>query len=123
MVPFSAYERCHGKSGWVKRIVATAPPHDGGPHPAIFAAMHFGGADEILVWVDPGGGPAMALGTETIDPVDMFGGPGNMFVGEAKRQLFGPVGIDLFAGPTETLGVGDGFGWVGNSVQSISGTS
>ena len=95
------------KVAGVKRIVATAPPHDGGPHPAIVAAMHFGGADEILVLGGIQAVAAMALGTETIDSVDMLVGPGNMFVAEAKRQLFGRVGIDLFAGPTETLVVAD----------------
>ena len=95
------------KVAGVKRIVATAPPHDGGPHPAIVAAMHFGGADEILVLGGIQAVAAMALGTETIDPVDMLVGPGNMFVAEAKRQLFGHVGIDGLYGPTETLVVAD----------------
>ena len=90
-----------------KRILTSAPPHDGGPHPAIVAAMHFAGADEILVLGGIQAVGAMALGTESIDSVDMLVGPGNMFVAEAKRQLFGRVGIDLFAGPTETLVIAD----------------
>src|SRR6201981_3257744 len=87
----------------VKRIVACAPPFKGGPHPAIVAAMHFGGADEIFVLGGVQAVAAMALGTETMRPVDMIVGPGNAYVAEAKRQLFGRVGIDLLAGPTETL--------------------
>ena len=95
------------KVAGVKRILASAPPHEGGPHPAIIAAMHFGGADEILVLGGIQAVGAMALGTESIESVDMLVGPGNMFVAEAKRQLFGRVGIDLFAGPTETLVIAD----------------
>ena len=95
------------KVAGVKRILSSAPPHDGGPHPAIVAAMHFAGADEILVLGGIQAVGAMALGTESIDSVDMLVGPGNMFVAEAKRQLFGRVGIDLFAGPTETLVIAD----------------
>ncbi|MBV9347936.1 MAG: histidinol dehydrogenase [Pseudolabrys sp.] len=91
----------------VKRIIACAPPFKGGPHPAIVAAMHFGGADEIYVLGGVQAVAAMALGTETIDPVDMIVGPGNAYVAEAKRQLFGRVGIDLLAGPTETLIIAD----------------
>src|SRR5213592_2544324 len=91
----------------VKRIIACAPPFKGGPHPAIVAAMHFGGADEILVLGGVQAVAAMALGTETIAPVDMIVGPGNAYVAEAKRQLFGRVGIDLLAGPTETLVIAD----------------
>ncbi len=91
----------------VKRIMASAPPQDGKPHPAIVAAMHMAGADEILVLGGIQAIGAMALGTETIAGVDMLVGPGNMFVAEAKRQLFGRVGIDLFAGPTETLIIAD----------------
>jgi sulfopropanediol 3-dehydrogenase len=91
----------------VGRIVACAPPHKGGPHPAIVAAMHFGGADEIFVLGGVQAVAAMALGTDTIAPVDMIVGPGNAYVAEAKRQLFGRVGIDLLAGPTETLIVAD----------------
>ncbi|MEM8630131.1 MAG: histidinol dehydrogenase [Pseudomonadota bacterium] len=95
------------KVAGVKRIVASAPPVDGKPHPAIVAAMQMGGADEILVLGGVQAVGAMALGTETIKPVDMLVGPGNAFVAEAKRQLFGRVGIDLFAGPTETCVIAD----------------
>jgi len=91
----------------VKRIIACAPPFKGGPHPAIVAAMHFGGADDIYVLGGVQAVAAMALGTETIKPVDMIVGPGNAYVAEAKRQLFGRVGIDLLAGPTETLIIAD----------------
>src|SRR5438874_11948062 len=91
----------------VKHIIACAPPFKGGPHPAIIAAMHFGGADEIYVLGGVQAVAAMALGTETIAPVDMIVGPGNAYVAEAKRQLFGRVGIDLLAGPTETLVIAD----------------
>lgn len=87
----------------VKRIVAAAPPFQGGAHPAIVAAMHLAGAHEIYVLGGVQAVGAMALGTETIEPVDMLAGPGNAYVAEAKRQLYGQVGIDLFAGPTETL--------------------
>lgn len=95
------------KVAGVKRIIACAPPFDGGPHPAIVAAMHMGGADEIYVLGGVQAVSAMALGTETIARVDMLVGPGNAFVAEAKRQLYGRVGIDLFAGPTETLVIAD----------------
>lgn len=91
----------------VPRIVAAAPPQNGEPHPAIVAAMHLGGAHEIYVLGGMQAIGAMALGTSTIDPVHMVVGPGNAFVAEAKRQLFGRVGIDLLAGPTETLVVAD----------------
>ena len=91
----------------VPRIIASAPPVDGAPHPAIVAAMHMGGAHEIYVMGGIQAVGAMALGTETIRPVDMLVGPGNAFVAEAKRQLFGRVGIDLFAGPTETMIIAD----------------
>ncbi|MFK8078411.1 MAG: histidinol dehydrogenase [Granulosicoccus sp.] len=95
------------KVAGVKRVVAAAPPFEGGAHPAIVAAMHLGGADEILVLGGTQAVGAMALGTESIAPVDMLVGPGNAFVAEAKRQLFGRVGIDLFAGPTETCVIAD----------------
>jgi sulfopropanediol 3-dehydrogenase len=91
------------KVAGVKRIIASAPPQDGAPHPAIVAAMHMGGADEIYCLGGVQAVGAMALGTDTVAPVDMLVGPGNAFVAEAKRQLYGRVGIDLFAGPTETL--------------------
>ncbi len=91
----------------VPRIIASAPPVNGEPHPAIVAAMHMGGAHEIYVMGGIQAVGAMALGTETIEPVHMLVGPGNAFVAEAKRQLFGRVGIDLFAGPTETMVIAD----------------
>ena len=89
----------------VKRIACAPPLFKGGPHPAI-VAMH-GGADEIYVLGGVQAVAAMALGTDTIAPVDMIVGPGNAYVAEAKRQLFGRVGIDLLAGPTETLIIAD----------------
>jgi len=95
------------KVAGVPRIVSTAPPYQGMPHPAIVAAMHFAGADEILVLGGIQAVAAMAIGTESIRAVDMLVGPGNMYVAEAKRQLYGRVGIDLFAGPTETLVIAD----------------
>ena len=91
----------------VPRIIASAPPVNGQPHPAIVAAMKLGGAHEIYVLGGIQAVAAMALGTETIEPVHMLVGPGNAFVAEAKRQLFGKVGIDLFAGPTETMIIAD----------------
>src|SRR5579871_5353890 len=95
------------KAAGVKRIIAAAPPFEGAPHPAIVAAMHLGGADEIYAIGGVQAVAAMALGTSSIAPVDMLVGPGNAYVAEAKRQLFGRVGIDLFAGPTETLIIAD----------------
>lgn len=91
----------------VPRIVACTPPYQGEPNAAVIAAMHLGGAHEIYVIGGIQAVGAMALGTETIDSVDMLVGPGNAFVAEAKRQLFGRVGIDLFAGPTETMVIAD----------------
>jgi sulfopropanediol 3-dehydrogenase len=91
----------------VKRIIACAPPYQGKPHAAIVAAMHLAGADEIYTLGGVQAIGAMALGTDSIKPVDMIAGPGNAFVAEAKRQLSGRVGIDLFAGPTETLVIAD----------------
>lgn len=91
----------------VPRIIACTPPFQGEPNPAVIAAMHLGGAHEIYVLGGMQGIGAMALGTETIEPVHMLVGPGNAFVAEAKRQLFGRVGIDLFAGPTETMVIAD----------------
>ena len=90
-----------------KRVIACTPPTKGKPHPATIAAMHLAGADEIYLLGGIQAVAAMALGTETIKPVDMLVGPGNAFVAEAKRQLFGRVGIDLFAGPTEILVIAD----------------
>ena len=91
----------------VPRIVATTPPFQGKPNPAVVTAMKLGGAHEIYVLGGMQGVGAMAIGTETIKPVDMLVGPGNAFVAEAKRQLYGKVGIDLFAGPTETMIIAD----------------
>ena len=91
------------KVAGVKRVIAAAPPFNGKPSPAIVVAMDLAGADEIYCFGGVQAIAAMAIGTETIAPVDMIVGPGNAFVAEAKRQLFGRVGIDLFAGPTETL--------------------
>jgi sulfopropanediol 3-dehydrogenase len=95
------------KVAGVPRVIATAPPWQGAPAPAIVVAMDMAGADEIYTLGGVQGIAAMALGTGTIKPVDMLVGPGNAFVAEAKRQLFGRVGIDLFAGPTETLVIAD----------------
>lgn len=95
------------KVAGVPRVIATAPPYQGEPHPAIVAAMHMAGADEILVLGGVQAVAAMAIGTGSIKPVDMLVGPGNQYVAEAKRQLYGRVGIDLFAGPTETLVIAD----------------
>ncbi|MBL4871824.1 MAG: histidinol dehydrogenase [Rhodobacteraceae bacterium] len=91
----------------VPRIVAATPPFNGAPNPAVIAAMHLGGAHEIYVIGGIQAVGAMAIGTETIDPVHLLVGPGNAYVAEAKRQLLGRVGIDLFAGPTETMVIAD----------------
>ena len=91
----------------VPRIIACTPPFKGEPNPAVIAAMKLGGAHEIYVLGGIQAVGAMAIGTETMDPVHMLVGPGNAFVAEAKRQLFGRVGIDLFAGPTETMVIAD----------------
>ncbi len=95
------------KVAGVSRVMSCAPPYRGKPAPAIVAAQHLAGADEIYCLGGIQAVAAMALGTQTIKPVDMLVGPGNAFVAEAKRQLFGRVGIDLFAGPTETLVIAD----------------
>jgi len=95
------------KVAGVNRVIACTPPNEGGPHAATIAAMHFAGADEIYCLGGVQAVAAMAIGTETIDPVAMLVGPGNAYVAEAKRQLYGQVGIDLFAGPTEVLIVAD----------------
>ena len=95
------------KAAGVKRVIAAAPPFKGKPHPAIVAAMHMAGADQILVLGGVQAIGAMALGMEGVESVDFLVGPGNHFVAEAKRQLFGRVGIDLLAGPTETLIIAD----------------
>ncbi len=91
----------------VPRIIAATPPWQGKPNPAVVAAMHLGGAHDIYVLGGIQAVGAMAIGTETIEPVHMLVGPGNAFVAEAKRQLYGRVGIDLFAGPTETMVIAD----------------
>jgi sulfopropanediol 3-dehydrogenase len=95
------------KVAGVSRVVTCAPPFQGKPAPAIVAAQAMAGADEIYCLGGIQAVGAMALGTQTIAPVDMLVGPGNAYVAEAKRQLFGQVGIDLFAGPTETLVIAD----------------
>jgi len=95
------------KVAGVKRVVAAAPPFDGKPHPAIVTAMHLAGADEIYCVGGVQAIAAFALGTDTFKAVDMIVGPGNAYVAEAKRQLFGKIGIDLIAGPTETLVIAD----------------
>jgi sulfopropanediol 3-dehydrogenase len=95
------------KVAGVPRIATCAPPYQGRPAPAIVAAQHLAGADVIYCLGGVQAVGAMALGTQSIDPVDMLVGPGNAFVAEAKRQLYGRVGIDLFAGPTETLVIAD----------------
>jgi sulfopropanediol 3-dehydrogenase len=95
------------KVAGVPRVVTAAPPFHGKPAPAIVVAQHLAGADEIYCLGGIQAVGAMALGTQSIAPVDMLVGPGNAFVAEAKRQLFGRVGIDLFAGPTETLVIAD----------------
>ncbi|NIE86204.1 MULTISPECIES: histidinol dehydrogenase [unclassified Burkholderia] len=95
------------KVAGVKRVAAVAPPFGGKPHPAIVTAMHLAGADEIYCAGGVQAIAALALGTEQFAPVDMIVGPGNAYVAEAKRQLFGRIGIDLIAGPTETLVIAD----------------
>jgi sulfopropanediol 3-dehydrogenase len=95
------------KVAGVPRIVTAAPPFEGRPAPAIVAAQHLAGADTIYCLGGVQAVGAMALGTQTIEPVDMLVGPGNAYVAEAKRQLYHRVGIDLFAGPTETLVIAD----------------
>jgi sulfopropanediol 3-dehydrogenase len=91
----------------VPNVITCAPPYQGRPAPAIVAAQHLAGADVIYCLGGVQAVGAMALGTETIAPVDMLVGPGNAYVAEAKRELYGRVGIDLFAGPTETLVIAD----------------
>ena len=95
------------KVAGVKEIITCAPPYQGKPADAIVAAQSMGGADAIYVIGGVQAVAAMALGTESIPAVDMLVGPGNAYVAEAKRQLYGRVGIDLFAGPTETLVIAD----------------
>jgi len=95
------------RTAGVRHVIACTPPNQGAPHPETIAAMVLAGADEIHVLGGVQAIAAMAIGTETIAAVDMLCGPGNAYVAEAKRQLFGRVGIDLFAGPTEILVVAD----------------
>lgn len=95
------------KVAGVPRVIAASPPYHGKPSPAVVAAMHLGGADEIYCMGGVQAIAAMALGTKSIHPVSMIVGPGNAYVAEAKRQLFGRIGIDLIAGPTETLVIAD----------------
>ena len=95
------------KVAGVPRVIACSPPFNGRPNPAVVVAMDMAGADEIYTMGGVQAVAAMAVGTESIGGVDMIVGPGNAFVAEAKRQLFGRVGIDLFAGPTETLVIAD----------------
>ncbi len=95
------------KVAGAKRVIACAPPYNGGAHPATIAAMHFAGADEIYLIGGVQAVGAMGIGTETIESVNMIVGPGNSYVAEAKKQMFGEVGIDLIAGPTETLVIAD----------------
>jgi sulfopropanediol 3-dehydrogenase len=95
------------KVAGVPRVIGCTPPLNGKPPAATIAAMSLAGADEIYVLGGIQAVAAMALGTDSIKPVDMLVGPGNAFVAEAKRQLYGRVGIDLFAGPTETLIIAD----------------
>jgi len=95
------------KVAGVPRVVASSPPVNGEPHPAVVTAMHLAGADEIMILGGIQAVAAMAIGTESVKPCDMIVGPGNKFVAEAKRQVFGKVGIDLFAGPTETCMIAD----------------
>ncbi len=95
------------RTAGVRRIIACTPPNQGEPHAETIAAMVLAGADEIHVLGGVQAVAAMAIGTETITPVDMLVGPGNAYVAEAKRQLYGRVGIDLFAGPTEILVIAD----------------
>jgi len=98
------------KVAGVPRVVTCAPPYQGKPAPAIVAAQAMAGADEIWCLGGVQAVAAMALGTLSMTPVDMLVGPGNAYVAEAKRQLYGRVGIDLFAGPTETLVIADDAG-------------
>ncbi len=95
------------KVAGAKRVIACAPPYNGGAHPATIAAMHFAGADEIYLIGGVQAIGAMGIGTEKIEPVNMIVGPGNSYVAEAKKQMFGEIGIDLIAGPTETLVIAD----------------
>ncbi|WP_226659062.1 histidinol dehydrogenase [Pseudalkalibacillus hwajinpoensis] len=107
MVASSHMSILTAKVAGVKRVIACTPPIKGEIPAATVTAMHLAGADEIYILGGIQAMGGMAIGTETIEPVDMLVGPGNAFVAEAKRQLFGRVGIDLFAGPTEVLVIAD----------------
>lgn len=107
MVASSHMSILTAKIAGVKRVIASTPPINGQLPSATIAAMHLAGADDIYILGGIQAMAAMAIGTETIKPVDMIVGPGNAYVAEAKRQLFGRVGIDLLAGPTETLVIAD----------------
>jgi histidinol dehydrogenase len=96
------------KAAGVPRVIACTPPINGKIPPSTVAAIHMAGADDIYILGGVQAIAAMALGTESIDKIDFIAGPGNPFVAEAKRQLFGEIGIDLPAGPTEVLIVADG---------------
>jgi len=109
------------KVAGVPRVVACVPPTDGKAHPETVAAMALAGADEIHILGGVQAVAAMAIGTESIAPVDMLVGPGNAYVAEAKRQLFGRVGIDLFAGPTEILVIADDSAEVGMVAADLLG--
>jgi sulfopropanediol 3-dehydrogenase len=95
------------RTAGVRRVIACTPPNQGMPHAETIAAMVLGGADDIYVLGGVQAIAAMGVGTPSIAPVDMLVGPGNAYVAEAKRQLFGRVGIDLLAGPTEILVIAD----------------
>jgi sulfopropanediol 3-dehydrogenase len=107
MVASSHMSVLTAKVAGVKRVIAFTPPINGAIPKATVCAMHFAGADEIYIAGGVQAMAAMAVGTETVEPVAMIVGPGNAYVTEAKRQLFGRVGIDLFAGPTEVLIIAD----------------
>ncbi|MBB4660921.1 histidinol dehydrogenase [Conexibacter arvalis] len=107
MLASAAMSIVTAKAAGVDHVIACTPPLDGAPPAITVAAMHVAGADEILVLGGVQAIAAMAVGTETVAKVDFLAGPGNSYVAEAKRQLFGEVGIDLFAGPTEILVIAD----------------
>lgn len=107
MIASAAMSIITAKAAGVEHVIACTPPLEGAPPAITVAAMHLAGADEILILGGVQAIAAMAVGTETVAKVDFLAGPGNSYVAEAKRQLFGEVGIDLFAGPTEILVVAD----------------
>ncbi|MDW5592906.1 histidinol dehydrogenase [Conexibacter stalactiti] len=108
MIASAAMSIVTAKAAGVEHVIACTPPLDGAPPALTVAAMQLAGADEIRILGGVQAIAAMAVGTETIARVDVLAGPGNAYVAEAKRQLFGEVGIDLFAGPTEILVIADG---------------